>query len=287
MRQRARVAVVVDSAASLPSDLRQQPQMHVVPMHLDFDGKAFLDGRDLSPTEFYRMLRGMRTLPTTSAPSPQGFLEVLRTAAQEAESILCLTVSPEFSASFNSARTAAAQAEHELPDTKVSVLDTETAAGGEALVALAAWRSARDGGALEEVLEQATRVIPRVTLFAYIDTLYYLWRGGRVPRIAHAGTALLRIKPVLEMGKGKVRHIARPRTRRRATQKLLDLTRARAGDGILHASVIHADAEEEAEGLRRRIDSEFECVELFISEFSPVMGSHTGPGLLGVAFWTE
>lgn len=281
------MAVVVDSGAALPSDLSQRPLVHVVPMLLNIHGRAYRDGEDLSRADFYRMLKSMHDLPKTSTPSPADFLQAFRLASQSAESLVCLTVSPRFSASHDSAGAAAAEAAQALPGLGIRVLDTQSAAGGQALVATAAWRAAASGASLDQVVEAAERVIARVSLFAFVDTLYYLWKGGRVPMLAHFGASLLRVKPLFEMARGEIISRAQPRTRRNAVKKLLDLTAERAGDGALHATVMHADGESEANAVKRELEARHNCKELFVSEFSPVMGAHTGPGLLGIALWVE
>lgn len=281
------VAVVVDSAASLPAGVVDKAAFHVVPMRLNIGGKTYLDGVDLSPTDFYRRQRGLKEPPVTSAPSPAAFLEAFRDASATSSAILCATVSPRFSSSYDSARTAAMEAAEELPDTEISVIDTESAAGGEGLVALAACRAAVRGAGLAEAVSTAQAVIQRVSLLAFLDTLYFVWKGGRVRGLAYASTSILRIKPIFELRRGDVDNIARPRTVRRATDKLIRLLRERAGHGRMHAAVMHGDSPELADGIRREIESGFECEEVYVSEFSPVMGAHTGPGLLGVAFWTE
>ena len=281
------MAIVVDSAASLPQDLARDRQLYVVPMRLNFGGNSYVDGRDLSPTDFYRMLRSSPTPATTSAPSPTSFLETFREAAAETDSVLCLTVASRFSSSFESARTAAREAEQVVPEVPISVIDTQSAAGGEGLIAVGAWRAAREGGKLEEVVSVARELMQRVTLLAFPDTLYYLWKGGRVPKIAHSATSLLRIKPVFELAQGEVRTVARPRTHQRAMRRLLELMRERAPSGSIHASIMHADASEAAEELGQRVEAEFPCEELYVGEFTPVMGAHIGPGLLGIAFWSR
>jgi DegV family protein with EDD domain len=256
-------------------------------MRLTFGARTYLDGLDLSTSDFYRMLRDSREIPTTSAPSPSSFLEAFRRAAKEAEAALCLTVSSKFSACFNSAMTAMEEANDALPGFQVSVLDTETAAGGEGLVAVEAWRTAAGGGGLAEVLARARSVIPRVRLLAMVDTLHYLWKSGRVPAIAKAGASLLRIKPIFELVQGDIHTVARPRTHQRAVRKLVELMRERAEPGRLHATVMHADAADAAEELKRQVEAELSCEELYISEFTPVMGAHIGPRLLGVAFRSD
>ena len=285
----SKVAIVVDSAASLPEDINtgDRSPLFIVPMQFIIDGKTYLDGMDLTPTEFYRLLSRMEELPTTSGPSPASFLKTFQTAATQASFILCLTVSPHFSSTYDSARTAVDDAKRMLPHTQIRLLDTESAAGGEGLIVMEAWRVAHRGGSLQDVTAAAEAVIKKVSLFAFLDTLFYVWKGGRVPRLAYLGTSLLQIKPIFEMSRGEVHNVARTRTTWRAADRLLGLIHERVGSSRIHAAVMHADAREAADQLYRRIKTEFSCDELFVSEFSPVMGTHIGPGLLGVAFWSD
>lgn len=286
-RPEQRVAIVVDSAASLPSYCDQLFGPHVVPVQLSIDGKSYLDGQDLTTGDFYRLLRRSKRPLSTASPAPGSFLSAFESAAAEARSILCLTISSHFSSTYDSAMVAAAQAAERTPGLRIEVVDTESAAGGQGLVVTEALRAARNGLGLDEVAAACTKVIPRVSLLGCLDTLYYVWKSGRVPGIAHVSTKLLKIKPLLELTRGSVKSIGRPRTTQRAVARLLWMMRQRAGSGQVHAAVMHADAAEEAEMIRRRIESDFETVELFVSEFSPALGAHTGPGLLGVAFWAE
>ncbi len=277
------VAIVTDSAASLPTG----GGPIVVPMKLILDGEELRDGIDLTATEFYRRLRSLNETPTTSGPSPQDFLDVFEESSGRFSSILCVTVSPAFSSTYAAARVAIDTARDTLPDLEIGLMDSGSAAGGEGLVVLAAQQAAESGSPLSEVREAAERVARRVSLLAYLDTLYYVWKGGRVPMIAYAGSALLGLKPILEMEKGRVRNVARPRTRRRASERLLKLMDERVGNLPVHANVMHGDALQEAEEMRREIERRFDCRDIYVTEFSPVMGAHTGVGLLGAAFWTE
>ena len=177
---KAPVAIVVDSAASLPAGSSEYQHLYVAPMGLALNGKSYLDGVDLAPTEFYRLLRESSTLPTTSAPSPARFLEAFQRASEYADSVLCITVASRFSASRDSATDAAREAMKEKPNLRIEVLDSESAAGGEGLIALEAWRAAKNGADLERALKRAKAISEKVRLLAFVDTLYYLWKGGRV-----------------------------------------------------------------------------------------------------------
>ena len=124
-------------------------------------------------------------------------------------------------------------------------------------------------------------------LLAAVDTLYYLSKSGRVPKIAHAGNWLIGIKPIFELVRGDVRTRARPRGKRRAIRRLVKLVGEAASGRSIHAAIMHADAPQKAEELRVLAEREISCREVFVSEFTPGMGAHIGPGLLGIAYWVE
>ncbi len=287
MRSSPRVAVVVDSAISLPPKMTEEYGLYVVPMEVVFEGKTYRDGLDMEAAEFYERLQRSQRLPTTAAPGSASFLEMLRRASQNSNEILCLTLASRFSSSYESAQVAADLATQTQPNVQITVVDTNTAAGAQALIALAAAQSALQGSSLEEVRAIVQKVASRVTLIAFLDTLYYLWKGGRVPKVALWAASVLKVKPIMELSRGEIRMVERPRTRSRATECLVDIMRQRVKGKSVHVMVMHAHASEEAKALEARIRVEFECSELFISQFSPVLGAHTGPGLLGMAFWAE
>ena len=287
MSKARKVAIVVDSAASLPSGFAQRSGIYVAPMKVTIDGESYRDGIDITTTEFYRRLRNSTSPPTTSAPSVSAFLDSFHLAAERHDSILCLTASSRFSASFDAASIAADDARNSTSLADIRILDSQAAAGSQALAALEAWRAAQENSTLARVEMRATRVIERVRLLAIVDTLRYLRRSGRVPMAAHIGASLMMIKPLFELRHSEITTVARPRTRRTAIRRMLELMQNEAGPGAVHAAVMHADALQDAESIRRSIADDFNCAELFISEFTPAMGAHIGPGLLGVAFWSE
>ncbi len=287
MNNDSNVAVVVDSAISLPKDLVVENRLFVVPLELVFEGRTYRDGLDMDAAEFYKRLLLAHRLPTTSAPTPQAFLEAFRQASRASNRILCLTISAKFSATYNSARVAAETAAKEMPGTQIVLVDTGTAAASQALVSLEVARSAMKGESLSQLQTRASDVCSRVRFVAFLDTLYYLWKGGRVPKVGMWVTSMLKIKPMFELVKDDVHMIERPRTRQKATERLLDVMKSKVADGKVHAIVVHAHCKEEAEHVREKIIASFECSEVLVSEFSPVLGAHTGPGLIGIAFWSE
>jgi len=280
-------AIVVDSAASLPSGFADSPGMFVVPMTVTIGGASYRDGIDIAATDFYRRLRNASSSPTTAAPSSAAYLETFRRAAERHDSVLCITAGERFSSSFDSATAAAEEARVQFPDVEIRVLDSQAAAGSQALVALQAWREAQQGGTLARVEMNAIRVVERVSFLASVDTLRYLHRSGRVPLAAHIGASLMMIKPLFRLRRSEIETVARPRTRRTAIRRMLELMKEEVGSGALHAAVMHADAPDDAESIRRSIADDFDYAELYVSEFTPAMGAHIGPGLLGIAFWSE
>ena len=262
--------------------------IEVVPVKLVYEGRVYRDGQDLTPEEFYRLLREARKLPTTSPASPGDYLEVFRRVGEKARSILCISVSAKLSGMFDSARAAVELARESLPRTAIQVLDSGTAAMAQGFVVLAAARAARAEKGLQEVTETAARIMPLVELVAVLDTLHYLARGGRVPKVAVWATSLLQIKPILILSGGEVGLLERVHTRKRALSRLVVIMREKVGEKRpLHVSVFHANALGDALALREEIIREFQPQELYLTQFTSVMGVHTGPGVVGLAYYAE
>ncbi len=282
-----KVAVVTDTTACIPRELVKKYGIVVVPIELIFGDKVYRDGIDISPTEFYALLRQAEKLPTTSGSLPGPYVEAYRQVSRKAAGILCITESSKFSGMFNSAQVAKDMARKDIPNMTIEVLECTTAAAGQGLVALAAARAAASGKTLTEVVETARGVMRQMNLFATLDTLHYLVRGGRVPKAAGLVNSLLQIKPVFTVNAGEAHTVALPRSIPNALKRILKLMGQRVVKGQpLRVAIMHADALKEAIILRNRISSQFDCAELFITEFTPVMGVHTGPGVIGVAFYS-
>ena len=283
----SKVAIVVDSAASLPPGFAECAGVYVAPMTVTLDGTSYRDGIDITNTEFYRRIRTASSPPTTSAPSTAAYVEVFNAACRDQDAILCITAGDRFSASFDSATAASEEMRATMPSVEIRVVDSQAAAGSQALVALHAWRAAQKGASMAQTVSEALVVTERVRLLAFIETLRYLRRSGRVPLVAHLGTSLMQIKPLFKLEKSEITTLARPRTRRAAIRRMIELMSSEADPGPLHVAIMHADAPQDADSIRDTVNDEFDCAELYISEFTPAMGAHIGPGLLGIAFWSE
>jgi len=282
-----KVAIVTDTTACIPPEQLEEYAIELVPIEVIFGDKVYRDEIDISPAEFYALLKQAEKLPTTSGSLPGPFLEAYCKASQRASSILCITISAKFSGMFNSARLAIGMAKEALPNVTIEVLECSTAAVGQGLVVLAAAKVAALGKSLAEVVDTATSVMQRVNLFATLDTLHYLVKGGRVPKVAALASSLLKIKPIFTVSDGEAHLVTNARTNPGAMKRILKIMGQKIVKGQpLHAAVMHADALDRAITLRNQISSRFDCAELFITEFTPVMGVHTGPGVIGVAFYS-
>ena len=288
MVQHSRVAVVVDSSTCLPQDILQATGITVVPHQLIADERVYRDGIDLDTSSFYEMLKSNSAVITTSGPNPQAFLDAFEKVAKETRDILCITLSPRFSpTTYDSANIAARMAREQRPDLEIRILDSQAVAGSQGFVALEAHRASVEGKGLSEIVSQIESLIPRLHLLAYLDTLIYLGRSGKITKAkAWAGT-LLGFKPLVELSQGEATLIERPRSSGKAMERLLGIVAERTGDRPTHVNVMHANALKNAHKLRDRAQEVLNCREIFISEFTPVMGAHTGPGLLGMAYYSE
>ena len=278
-----RVVVVTDSNATVPEALVRELGIRVVPILLNLDDHTYRDGVDMTPGEFYRMLRTATHVPTTSSPSMGGFVRVFASAGQEAVGIVAIVLPPQLSAVYN----VALMASQLVNGPPIRVVSSGTTAMAQGFVVLEAARAAAASAGLEEVVARAEEVASKVRFYAVLETLEYLRRGGRIGGAAAWVGSMLQITPVLRVLDGRVEPFARPRTRQRAIQMMLDEVVRQVSGRPVHVAICQGDAREEAEDLKRRMEELFDCIELYVTEFTPVMGAHAGPGLLGIAFYVD
>ncbi len=203
------VAIVTDSVCCIPKELVNKYDIEVVPVELHFGDKVYRDGIDITPSEFYQMLRKAKRLPTTAASLPGRFIEAYQSASNKATNIICITLSSKLSGVFESARLAMDTAKKAMPRLTIELLDSRTAAAAQGLVVLAA-RAAASGKSLAKVAETARDIMQQVRLIVMLDTLRYLIKGGRAPKIAALADVLLRIKPILTVTEGEVMPLPMP-----------------------------------------------------------------------------
>ena len=282
-----KVAIVADSIACLTPEMVDQYGIRIVPVNVHFDGKVYRDGVDLSPSQAYQLLEKDPDRFSTSAPSPVDYLEAYHELSTRTQSILCITLSIKFSMTHDAAQVAKEQTKQELPQTAIELLDSRTCAAAEGFVVLAAARAVAEGKSLSESLKAAEEVREKVNLLTLMETIRYAYRSGRIPKVASQIGSALSVKPILSISDGAAHFVGVARTKERGVKRIIQLMREKVGENPVHVAVVHADALEEAQRLKEQVASEFNCVELWISEFSPIMGYTTGRGLLGLAFYVD
>jgi DegV family protein with EDD domain len=282
-----KVTVVTDSLACLTKELARQYRIRVVPLNIYFAGKIYKDWVNITPEQAYKLFLKAPDSWGTSAPSPGDYLKVFQELGSRIKNIVCITASSKLSATHDVAKLAREQAKAELPRLSIEVLDSQMATAAEGLVALAAARAAEAGKSLAEVVKVAEEIRGKVTFLAFLDTMRHVYRTGRVPKIAAQVGSMLNIRPLLTISSGAVRFTGAVRSRERGVERMLELMRNKVGQNPVHVAVMHAYALEEAKKLKERVASAFDCAELWISEFSPLMGYATGTGTLGLAFYPE
>lgn len=281
-----KIAIITDSTCDIPMELREKYGITVVPLTINWDGKSYLDGVDLSPEEFYARLGQNPVRPTTSQPAPSAFLDAYEKARQKgAEEIVVVTISSAMSGTLQSARTASAG--FNLP---VHLVDARGNSMGLGWQVLAAARTRDAGGNVPAILDAIEKVRTHVHFHVVLDTLDFLFKGGRIAGAARLLNNVLKIKPQIHVnhhsGSVEPSHVSRTR------QKAIDALYKSFFDKVdtrkpLHIAVLHNAAFEEAQALAERIREEFHPVELFINFASPVLGVHTGPFAIGISGYDE
>jgi fatty acid kinase fatty acid binding subunit len=276
------VRIVSDTACDLPDELTEELGVELVPLHVRFGATELVDRRELGTKEFWARCAEAEELPTTAAPSPGAFQDAFqRLADQGADGVVCITLSGKLSATYQSAAQAARDMASRLP---VEVLDSMSATMGEGLVVLEAAEAARNGASLEDVMSRAQAACRRLSVFGTIDTLENLRKGGRIGGAAALLGTLLSIKPVLEVRDGAVEQESRQRTRARSLRYLAD--KARAAAPLDRLAAVGAEAPDLGEFVSLLSDIPSRSP-LFVGDIGPVIGTHAGPGTIGVAWLAQ
>jgi DegV family protein with EDD domain len=280
----SQVAIVVDSTATLPPEVIKQYQFHVIPQILNWEGKTYKDGVDITPDEFYSRLKVAKEMPTTSQPSAGEFYEYFQQLAETSDSIVGVFISEHLSGTLDSAYTAADMME----DYPIEIVDSRSASMGLGFIALAAARAVEKGLGHLEAAQAARSLIPNIHVLFVVDTLEFLHRGGRIGGAQRLVGSVLSIKPVLHLDDGRIEPLASVRTKRKAIQYALDVV-AEDTEGMdkIHTAILHASAPDEAGNFLEMVKNRFDPVEISLAELSPVIGAHVGPGLVGIAYYGE
>jgi DegV family protein with EDD domain len=275
------VAIVVDTTHYMPRELVRANGMHEVSLYVNSgdEHEREIDMPDFAA--FYERLRTIGHLPTTSQPSIGDFLTVYEPLVEAGHDVVSVHISGGISGTVESARQAAADLLARKPQRRVEVIDSRTTCGALGLVALAGAAAARAGGDVDAVAARVRAGVEAMRIWFAVDTLEYLRRGGRIGTAQAWLGGALKIKPILTV-EDEITPIERVRTSSRAFERMVDYLRSRHDDGCDAWVVQHIQATDQADALVERGREIFGTEPVFVSEIGPVIGTHVGPGLLGV-----
>ncbi|MDQ1436439.1 MAG: fatty acid kinase fatty acid binding subunit [Acidimicrobiaceae bacterium] len=273
------IRVVTDSACDLPPDLVAELDIDIVPLTIRFGNEELVDGRDLSPKEFWARVASSPVLPETAAPSPGAFEEAFRRAAAGgADGVVCVNLSGALSATFQSASVAARSVADDIP---VRVIDSRTVTMALGLMAVAAARAAKQGKGLEDCAGVVEDLVPRTRTYGALDTMENLRKGGRIGSAQALLGSMLSIKPIIEVVDGLVEAESRQRTRSKSLRYLVE--KVRGFGHVEDLAVMHGDAPDLDE-LLDLLGAVYPRDDILVGDIGPVIGTHGGPRVIGVVF---
>jgi DegV family protein with EDD domain len=273
--------IVTDCAADISAEERENLGIIEAPLYIQFP-EGEVNSADLTPDEFYNRLEAMRPkIPTTAQPSSGMFADLYQKLAETSKQILSVHISYGLSGTFNSARLGAEQAKHAF----VNVLDTMTLSGGERFQVLAAAMAARAGWGIESIKERLSAIREQTEVIYTLETLEYLARGGRIGRVQALMGAALKIKPIIRVDRadGKYSTVSKSRTIPQALETISNHLHEMYNDTPLWVTVLHGRFHEGADSLSKMLSDRLNTARLEVMRISPVLGVHTGPGIVGAA----
>ena len=277
-----KVRIVVDSTADLPADVRERLGIEMVPLKVHFGNETYLDSVTLSSGEFFDKLAAAKEMPTTSQPSPADFVETYKKLLQEPDTaIISIHLSSAFSGTYQSAVLAKSLLEGEP---NIHLVDSKSASLGFGMLAIAAAEAAANGAGVEECLELIRGIKERTQLYFLVDTLEYLHKNGRIGRASALFGSLLNIKPILSIDaeEGVIFPVDKVRGSRKAMGRIVDLLREKFAGASVDVTIVHAKALEGAQDFAGVLQETFAVRRTAYYELGPVIGTHVGPGTLGV-----
>jgi DegV family protein with EDD domain len=277
--------IVTDSGAQplLTADEMASLDLHVVPLNVTLAGQTYREGVDIDAPTFYRLLAATETLPTTSQPSPGEFASLYRQLAATDPEILSIHMSSGLSGTLNAAKAAAKQ----VPEARVTHVDTHTLSAGAGWQVEAAARARNAGWPIKRILDLIERIGYATDSLYTLAELRYLIHGGRISHMKGLIASLLNLKPMIGVEKvgGTYEQRGQVRSFAKALRGLVDLISQQHAPGSgIRAQVLHAANPEGAEELRHLVDQRFDCTWLPVGPISMVLGAHTGPTMVGVAY---
>ncbi len=273
------VKIVTDSSADLPAELAEELGITVVPLYVRFGSQVYRDRIDITEDEFYQRLQHDPVHPSTTQPSPQDFINVYQKLAPEADGIVSIHISAKLSGTCNSAIQAKEMAGNGCP---IEVIDSQTLTMCLGLISIAAAKAANAGASLSEVVNDVNKIIPTCHLLGLLDTLKYLALGGRIGKAKALLGSVLNVKPILTIKDGEVAPAGQARSRSKGTDRLFDFVRN--ASNVEELAIVYNTTPDEAQSMADRVSAIFSRERITIARLGPMLGVHTGPGILFVVF---
>lgn len=281
MSSNRKVQLVTDSTSDLPMHYREEFGVHVVPLSINFEDESYLDGVDLTPQEYVERLRSSDKLPTTAQPTVDQFQSAFRKAIDADMDVLCITISSGLSGTVNSARLAAEQ----LGSDRIRVVDSLAGSMQLGWLVIETARAIQGGASLEVAEEVALRNRDKVFFFALLETLDYVYKGGRIGRGSHMVGSALGVKPIVVLHEGKAVPLERVRTWKKAVNRMMELAVAKGK--LLDVAVMHCDNLEEATKLLQQMKSNYPDANYEIVYTGTTVSTYAGPGAIGLMIRVE
>lgn len=271
------IKIVTDSTADIPSDRVEALGITVIPSYVVFGTESYRDDVELTKEQFYARLVESQELPRTAAPPPAVYEEIYRRLADETDEIISIHLAARFSMLYNAAATAAG----EISGVRIEVIDSEQVSMGYGWMAVAAAEAARRGEPMDRIVDLVESIKPRSHLLAVLDTLDFVYRGGRVNWVQAMIGTLLKIKPLIDVRLSEVLLLERARTLERSLGRLL--TRVQSLGPLERAIVLHANAPDRAERVADRLQAAMPGWKRLVGQAGVTVASHAGPGAVGIA----
>lgn len=280
------IGILTDTTASIPKRLAETLQIEIVPYYVQRGLETLRDMVDVLPAQFAESLSEAKVLPTTSNPAPGDYLRGFMNMADRVKGIIALTMTSRGSGAYQSCRAAVDLFHEHTPDLQVEVVDTLQVAMSQGWAAIEAARAAMRGLDFEGVRRRACAVARQGMMIQTADTLRYLHLGGRIGKAQHLVGSLLNIKPLIGMQDGAIVALGTARSRLKAYRRMVDLMQQRVGEGAaIKAAFTHVTAREQVDRLQALVTDHFDCIETIVTELSPALAVHSGPGTVGVSFF--
>lgn len=281
MSSRRKIQLVTDSTSDLPLHYREEFGIIVVPLSINFDNESFLDGVDLTPQEYVGRLRTAEKLPSTAQPTVEQFQTAFRKGLDADMDVLCITISSGLSGTVNSARLAAEQ----IGSDRIRVVDSLAATMQLGWLVIETARAIQGGASLDEAVAVAERNRDKVFFLALLQTLDYVYKGGRIGRASHMVGSALGIKPIVGLHEGTVVPLERVRTWKKAMSRMVELAAVRGK--LLDVAVMHCDNLEDATKVLQDLKSRFPDANFEVVFTGTTVSTYAGPGAIGIMIRVE